>query len=194
MPVEKRPAVGIRGGPGETARPPIHLCIPDLSAEEGAPESKGPNGRRGRIAIHDPIAAARSRLSEKRFRDGHQQVTTMIEDLRERRRRQFRRFWLASMVLTAGSAVVLAFGLLRGNGGDAGAKSQPGKGSRRAGRHETTQPQAIDAQANLRSERDPIQPVAYEAPASDDAGVWLEGTIAEGESDESSDGVSHDHH
>src|ERR1700730_15795628 len=109
MHVEKRPAGPRADRPAANAKPQFHLCIPDVSGEEtlrlpGALEKS----LRLSPAPRNPIDAARAKLIEKRYREGHQHVTEMIEGLRDRRRRLFKRLWTASVVLTALSVVALA--------------------------------------------------------------------------------------
>jgi hypothetical protein len=113
MHVEKRPAGPRAARPAANAKPQFHLCIPDVSGDERLPAS----GLREKpfdqpAAPRNPIDAARAKLSEKRYRDGHQHVTDMIEGLRDKRRRLFKRLWTASVVLTALSVVALAVELI----------------------------------------------------------------------------------
>jgi len=207
MPLEKRPALRLRGAPGQAWPPSVHLCIPDLATEENSAGSgRRPEERHATASFRDPIRAARSKLSEKRFRDGHQQVTTMIEDLRDRRRRQFRRLWIASLTLTAASVVALAIGLFQNmSRADRDAIRRSESRARRnrshLDRHTLPPPETIPARGNKSGERGSIESALYETPGryetsgqGDDGAAWFEGTIAEGELNESSDGAGHDHY
>ncbi len=79
-----------------------------------SPVIRSPGSHRPDPIARDPIARAQSRLSEKRYQDGHQQVTGLIERMREKRRRLFDRLWIASIALTALSVVALAVELIQG--------------------------------------------------------------------------------
>jgi len=204
MPVEKRPASNFRDGPVRVSSPSIHLCIPDLTADEDVSQDQPAAVRRPRESTLDPISLARSKISEKRFRDGHQQVTSMIEDLRDRRRRRFRLLWTASIALTACSIVALGFGLFqttnKGEGesirsNDSRARARTRKNRSMAERDAATLSRPIPGDLKLLPTREPVRPALYETPTpAEDSGAWFEGTIADGESDQSSDGAVHDHH
>src|SRR5262249_7930065 len=156
--------------PDQAWAPSIHLCIPDLAAEENsAGTGQRPQERRAPASFRDPILDARSKLSEKRFRDGHQQVTTMIEDLRHSRRRQFHRLWIASLALTAASVVALAIGLFQNmNRADRDAirRSESRSRGRRSHIDRRTQnpSETIPAQGNTSGERGAIESALYETP------------------------------
>jgi hypothetical protein len=53
-------------------------------------------------------------LSQRRYQVGQQQVTSLIEGLRNSRRKMFDRLWIASIALTALSIVALAVELIQG--------------------------------------------------------------------------------
>src|SRR5258708_39126302 len=86
MPLEKRPAQTHRGAPVALPRRPFHLRLPDVFADQKSDATRGPEPRSTPQAVAlDPIA--KTQLSKKRYQDGHQQVTGLIERLREKRRR-----------------------------------------------------------------------------------------------------------
>lgn len=114
MPLEKRPEQAHRGPPAAASRRPFHLRLPDVFADEKPHAAPGPERHPPQqAAAYDPIAKVRSQLSAKRYRDGHQQVTGLIERLRERRRKLLDRLWVASIALTALSIVALAVELIQ---------------------------------------------------------------------------------
>lgn len=197
MPVDKRPAGNLRIAPGEVSILPFHLAVPDLSLD--SEKEAGPiDVPSTSVSPRDPIAFARSKISEKRFRDGHEQITTMIADLRDRRRVISGRLWLGSVVLTVASGLVLLVALIR-ESGPAGDAAERGKQPKRA-----THPPSVDhlsatgeapvrAWSNEVPEERPIQPVHYESvPGLDRSSAWLDGTIADGEG--TPDGALHDDH
>src|SRR5262249_50686986 len=111
MPVEQRPTVSPSRAPTAPSKPRFYLRLPDVLAES---KPAATAARPGEPApVRNPVASARAKLSEKRFLDGHRQVTSMIEGLRDRRRRMFSRLWNASIVLTALSVVALAIELIQ---------------------------------------------------------------------------------
>lgn len=57
---------------------------------------------------------SQARSSEKRYQEGHEQVTGIIERVRKRRRKLFNRLWVASIALTAISIMALAVELIQG--------------------------------------------------------------------------------
>lgn len=201
MPVEKRPAGSLQGTAGRASQPAIHLCIPELTGDEDDGDGTASSSQSLRHLEPDPVALARSRISEKRFREGHRQVTGIIEDLRARRQGRLNRLWIGSIALTAASVIVLAIGLFR----ETTDATQP---SRREGppskaRSSSTNSlsdhsaaeisRSVRVQANMLPEDDPIQPVAYEAsPESSRAGAWLDGTITDKETSGPADGTLHD--
>ena len=114
MPLEKRPVQNHRGAPVAVPRRPFHLRLPDVFADQiprATPSSELRSPRKA--SAYDPTARAKAQLSEKRYQDGHQQVTSLIDRLREKRRRLFDRLWVASIALTALSIVALAVELIQ---------------------------------------------------------------------------------
>ncbi len=106
MPVEHRSAAGRGGAPPQALKPPFHLRIPDVLAEQTSAARK-PHAAAAPLP-RDAIAEARAKLSEKRILEGHRQVANLIAGARDRRRRLFGRLWAASILLTALSVVALA--------------------------------------------------------------------------------------
>lgn len=200
MPADKRPAGNFRGAPGEVLILPFHLAVPDLSPK---PERDAAAIDEPPVSVRDPIAFARSKISEKRFRDGHQQVTTMIADLRDRRRMILQRLWMGSVALTVVSGIVLAIGFARGTIHDG---AELDKKPRRATRAPPVDqlPATASAPVQIKSNQvksnqlpddQPIQPVNYElSPGMARISAWLDGTIADGDPAGPSDGDLHDNH
>lgn len=201
MPVEKRPPGSLRGPAGRTSQPAIHLCIPELTGDQDDGGDVAASSQGLHQLEHDPVALARSRISEKRFREGHRQVTGIIEDLRARRQRRLNRLWIGSIALTAASVIVLAVGLFR----DAHDESQPSRRGEPASKARSSRTHSllddgaaeishpVRVQANRLPEDDPIQPVAYETSEElRGAGAWLDGTISDKETSGPADGTLHD--
>jgi hypothetical protein len=208
MHVEKRPAGPRAARPAANAKPQFHLCIPDVSGDERLSVA----GSRERplyppVAPRNPIEAARNKLSEKRYRDGHQHVTEMIEGLRDKRRRLFKRLWTASVVLTALSVVALAVELIHKTDvfsslGDTvqtdGHSAIDSSRRARSGavRHAPLKKTAAPRQwSNELSAEPSVQSAVYETTGrAGQEGAWLEGKIAdtETETDRSRPGALHD--
>jgi len=214
MYVEKRPTgLQIRRGSQDHARPAnvrpqIHLCIPDLSGDEkslaAGLRSKSPQQS---APPRDPIDAARAKLSEKRYREGHQHVTDMIEELREKRRRLFKRLWAGSIALTALSVVALAVELIHraeflnplsdtvqtdDQPATSPSRRTHGGVARRPALKKTPVPRQW---SNALPTETPVQSAVYETTGrAGQEGAWLDGKIAETdtETDRSRPGAPHD--
>ncbi len=205
---EPRPAGRRQGAPVAASRLQFHLRLPDVSADpkRTAPHTN-PMYSANVAPAHDAIAVARAKLSEKRFLDGHKQVTGMIEDLRHRRQRLFRRLWAASVFLTALSVVALGVELVQRTDilnpiGDAVVAEEQKSAEPARSRRETAplSKPAVKAGAprewsNQLPEEKSVQSAAYEtAGPNDRAAAWLPGTITENENDKPRRGDLHDDH
>jgi hypothetical protein len=207
MHVEKRPAGPRAARPAANAKPKFHLCIPDVSGDErlsvaAPPEKPLP----APVALRNPIEAARNKLSEKRYRDGHQHVTDMIEGLRDKRRRLFKRLWTSSVVLTALSVVALAVELIHkadfsSLGDTVETNGRAAIDSSRHARSSATRPAPLTKPAapqqwsNELPAEPSVQSAVYETTGRvGQEGAWLEGKIAdtETETDRSRPGAPHD--
>jgi hypothetical protein len=157
--------------------------------------------------VHDAIGAARAKLSEKRFLEGHRQVTGMIEDLRNRRRRLFKRLWVASIVLTALSVVALAVELVQRTEvlksfGDSAQTEDHAAPKPLQKVHEATPLKTTPAKSgaprewsNQLPEDGTVESAIYETSQKNrDNGAWLGGTITDNESESPRRGDLHDDH
>ena len=207
MPVEHRPTDSRRGAE-KAPKPRFHLRLPDVSAasapavplaKEPRPAPPGP--------VRDAIGAARAKLSEKRFLEGHRQVTGMIEDLRNRRRRLFKRLWVASILLTALSVVALAVELAQRTelwrSFGASAQTEDHSAPRPLPKvHEATPLKTIPAKSgaprewsNQLPEEGTVESAIFETTQQyRDNGVWLKGTITDNETEGPRRGDLHDDH
>ena len=115
MPVEPRVPGNGRGAlVAPPKKPQFHLRLPDVFVDRHGDRTLADGTRRANSPpVHDAVASARAKLSEKRFAEGHQQMAQMIATLRHRRQRFFRGLWSASVLLTALSVVALAVELLQ---------------------------------------------------------------------------------
>jgi hypothetical protein len=187
MPVEPRPAGSRRGAPAASSRLQFHLRLPDVFAEQKRTAPQAIAARPpGPAPGYDAIAAARAKLSEKRFLDGHKQVTSMIDHLRHRRQRLFRRLWAASVLLTALSVVALAVELVQRMDvlnpiGDAVLTEDQNSSAPARSRRETTPARKPAAKSgaprewsNQLPEDNSVQSAIYEtAGPNDRAAAWL---------------------
>jgi hypothetical protein len=157
--------------------------------------------------VRDAIGAARAKLSEKRFLEGHRQVTGMIEDLRNRRRRLFKRLWAASILLTALSVVALAVELAQHTDvwksfGDSAQTEDHAAPRPFPKAHEATPLKAIPAKtgaprewSNQLPDEGSVESAIYETSQQyRDNGVWLKGTITDNETESPRRGEMHDDH
>lgn len=210
MPIEQRPA-GLRPGARPAAsKPQFRLRLPDVSVDSQPVETSHPvDPPEIAAAPRDPIAAARAKLSEKRFLDGHRQITNMIEKLRDKRRRLFRALWAASVGLTALSVIALAVEFVHrmdflNSIGDTIQTDEPSE-SPRTGRgrapRKSPRPLPREQAAAPRDRADSlrrgnrVEPVVYETSGrADQGGVWLPGTITDSDSDITTTGGLHDDH
>src|SRR5579862_7696723 len=122
-PTQPKIDVQCRRGPAMLARLPLQLQLPDLSPPQNtrpqpvwgavaatvelpvAESAATPAGEPGRA---DTVAMARTENSQRRYEEGHRQVTRMIDRMRDRRRRWFDRLWFTSVLLTVLSIGALA--------------------------------------------------------------------------------------
>ena len=209
MPVEKRSPQTHRGSPAAAARRPFHLRLPDVFAADKPTAIDGPDRKPLQQAIaDDPVARARARLSERRFQAGQQQVTGLIEGLRDRRRKLFDRLWMASIALTALSIVALAVELIQGTHspiGTRGAASKvdpadsPDQLTRKlqAPPAQRVSPAAVREWSNEVPDDEPVTSALYTTEeGSQPKGVWLDGRITPPDSDSElhRGGAQHDDH
>ena len=207
MPVDHRPTDSRRGA-ATASKPRFHLRLPDVSAtvRPAAPSPAEPRPASS-APVRDAIGAARAKLSEKRFLEGHRQVTGMIEDLRNRRRRVFKRLWAASIVLTALSVVALAVELVQRTEllksyGDAAQTEDHSTPQPLQKVHEATPLKTTPAKSgaprewsNQLPEDGTVESAIYETTQQfRDNGVWLKGTITENETESPRRGDLHDDH
>jgi hypothetical protein len=219
MPLEKRPVQNHRGAPLAVPRRPFHLRLPDVMADQktqAAPDSEVQLPRQP--APYDPIAKAKAQLSEKRYQDGHQQVTGLIDRLREKRRRLFDRLWIASIALTALSVVALAVELIQSMQSPVPARvaTAPFKKNDTVKQNDTAKKQDAPRQITNRTSPSPartVSPVAareWSNESPDDQpvksalytteegpkpkGVWLDGLVPnpDPDSERPTNGVQHD--
>lgn len=248
MPVEKRPAATRRSAPpaegkaSAASKIEFRLRLPDvsLSNEQNSAPRPTPHATplspsiddERRLAPpvpatpskqrpdppRDSIAEARAKLIEKRYADSHRQVTGMIEGLRDRRRRIFKRLWTASVLLTALSVVALGVELLQNSNllsvfGDSAPVAEPsltGK-SRTSGTAPENKPVPAKSDAprvwsnGLPNESPVVNHAVIENDANERAvieqighnerqGVWLPGTILDNDSESPGRGDRHDDH
>jgi len=207
MPVDHRPT-DRRRGPATAPKPRFYLRLPDVSAASrpAAPPALAPQPAPS-VPVHDAITAARAKLSEKRFLEGHRQVTGLIEDFRNRRRRLFQRLWAASIVLTALSVVALAVELVQQGDllksfGDSAQGEDHSVPRILPKVHEATPLKATPAKSGTRREwsnqlpqEGTVESAIYETPQQyRDNGVWLKGTITDNETEGPRGGDLHDDH
>ncbi len=205
MPVEHRPTASRPGTPAAMLKPPFHLRIPDVSAE---PASAAPQARPAAATLpRDPIAEARSKLSEKRILESQRQVSSLIAGARDRRRRLFGRLWAASILLTALSIVALAVELVQRMDflnpvGDTvqidnqkateGPRGTPATAT--SGKPEA-KPAAPREWSNQLPQKGAVESAVYETDRSGrKEGAWLPGTISDNETDKPLRGDVHDDH
>jgi hypothetical protein len=155
---------------------------------------------------HDAIAAARARLSEKRFLEGHRQVAGLIQDFRDRRRRLFQRLWAASIVLTALSVMALAVELVQRTNlfpslGDSAQLEELSAPRALQKVHEAEPLKTTPAKSaprewsNQLPEDGAVESAIYETSREyRENGVWLKGTISENETESPRRGDPHDDH
>src|SRR5262245_53483890 len=207
MPVQHRPTDSRRGA-GKAPKPRFNLRLPDVSAAPVpvvAPATEA--GPAPSAPVRDAIGVARAKLSEKRFLEGHRQVTGMIEDLRNRRRRLFKRLWAASILLTALSVVALTVELLQRTDlwksfGES-AQTEDHSAPRPLPKvHEATPLKAIPPKSgaprewsNQLPEEGTVESAIFETSQQyRDNGVWLKGTITDNETESQRRGDLHDEH
>jgi hypothetical protein len=205
MPVDHRPTDSLRAR-GTAPKPRFHLRLPDVTAA-AAPAPRPEIAAQPTSAAHDPIAAARARLSEKRFLEGHRQVAGMIENFRNRRRRLFQRLWAGSIVLTALSVLALAVELVQRANlfkfvGDSAQVQEPSAPRALQKLHEAEPLQTTPAKPgaprewpNRLPEEGAVESAIYETSQQyRENGVWLKGTITDNETDSPRRGDLHDDH
>ena len=218
MPLEKRPAQTHRGSPAAVSRRPFHLRLPDVFADQKPRAAPVPERPPRPVVANDPTAKAHaqltssqltsSQLSEKRYQDGHQQVTGMIDRLRTRRRKLLGRLWVASIALTALSIMALAVELIPGMQSPIATRTAIPKVDKadtpRQLARKTSVPSARPVSPAVArewsNERPDDQPVKSALYTTEDGpqrkGAWLDGLITDPDSDSErpSPGVQHDDH
>lgn len=188
------------------SQPPFHVRVPDVSPpRKPRPASQSAAGLQNkptmRPTAHDPVAKARARLKKKRYDDGHQHVTTMIDRMRDKRRRLFGRLWIASVVLTAMSIIALAVEVIQGLSFTAAtAESIPAAGGAETARAVARKPSARSSRSVVPAEgqiatselsdastdKNPVKSALYTTDGrGKPKGVWLDGTINDSDSDTS---------
>jgi len=207
MPVEQRPAASRPGAPVSASKPQIYLRLPDVFAEEPLLKTALHTVPSRRPNPSDSLGEARAKLSEKRFLDGHRQVTSMIEGLRNRRQRLFRHLWYASVTLTALSVVALAVEVVHrmdflNSIGDTVETSDPHESAVPSAARDTAdgkapraKPGAPRAWSNALPADSSVESAVYEkVDGTLHQGAWLQGTIADQDSDRPHLGTLHDDH
>jgi hypothetical protein len=206
--VDYRPT-DTRRGLATAPKPRFYLRLPDVSAASrpAAPPALAPQPAPS-APIHDALTAARAKLSEKRFLEGHRQVTSLIEDFRNRRRQLFQRLWAASIVLTALSVVALAVELVQRTNllkslGDSAQNEELSAPRPLEKVHEATPLKTTPAKSGaprewsnqLPAEEGMVESAIYETSQQyRDNGVWLKGTITDNETEGPGGGDLHDDH
>jgi hypothetical protein len=246
MPVDQ-PRAPTRGAvpaaaakPAAVSIPQFRLCLPDVSIESPmrrsaahenpkspapladkppAPSSPIGDSRQRPSPPRDAGTAAPTRLSdsEKRYAAGQREVAGMIEELRGKRQRLFRRLWFASVLLTAASVVALGVELLQRTdllhyfgGSDSTAEPSVVGKSRKvrsvdAGKSQPDKSDAPRVWSNGLPGEDPekssgVEHVGGEKSVSEQighserSGVWLPGTITDIDSEKPDRGDIHDDH
>jgi hypothetical protein len=187
--------------------------LPDLFAEEKSQTTPDAERRPPQQAVtYDPTARARAQLSERRYQNGHQQVTGMIERMRVRRRKLLDRLWVGSIALTALSIVALAVELIQGMQSPIATRVASRVGSRPVQKADTSrqvgrktsappaQPVSTAAAREWSNELPEDQPVKSALYTTEEGpkpkGVWLDGLITNPDSDSErpSPGAQHDDH
>jgi hypothetical protein len=197
-----------RRGAALLARLPLQLQLPDLSPPQ-EPRSQ-PDGVAGSITAGSPastpagesgqadsVATARTEISQRRYEDGHRQVTRLIDRMRDRRRRWFDRLWVASIVLTTMSIGALVFELYQN-------LSEPQSAVETAATHDGARPANLKSRKSAERSGKEVVPANSEDPADEmvetadgekpvnsamytttesgePQGAWLTGKINDGE-------------
>lgn len=186
------------------ARLPCSLKIPDL--RPARPARPQPAIARPPIAqpasSHPPAATTppveTPPLTSRRYDAGHRQVTQMIDQMRDKRRRLLARLWNVSLALTALSLIALISELVQSwnsSAGDTDAQEVAVDAAPTPSAPKPTAPRRAPRIVPVRA-----QVLANELPAADDEepvqqaffttreterpkGVWLDGTIHTDDSD-----------
>ncbi|HEY2252790.1 MAG TPA: hypothetical protein VGH74_17075, partial [Planctomycetaceae bacterium] len=155
------------------------------------------------------VKPADPQLSQKRYQEGQQQVTGIIEGMREKRRKLFDRLWIASIALTALSVLALAVELIQGMQSPVPTRIAHPSAKRAAAPRQLVnkasdspeRPVSAAAARTESNERQDDQPVTSALYTIDEdgpqpPGVWLDGPIAnpDSESQRPSRGSQHDSH
>jgi hypothetical protein len=203
-PVERNPADKHRRAAALRSLPPFQLSVPDLTpSRKPRPAVSAPaspqSASAGGPTENDPVAAARARVSQRRYDDGHQHVTSLIGRMRDRRRQLFGRLWIASVILTALSIIALVVEVIQNlNAPQATAEAELATVDAKAVRPSTgrlasrstrnvvpaeAQTLATDLPESVDGEQ-PVQPAHYttDRPGKPQ-GVWLDGTIDDKDSE-----------
>ncbi|MBI3861009.1 MAG: hypothetical protein HY290_03855 [Planctomycetia bacterium] len=182
------------------AQGPFHLRLPDVSPERKPRKSaRAAAGSERKETGPDPVARAKAQISRKRYDDGQQHVTGMIDRMRDRRRKLFGRLWVVSVVITALSIVALAVELIQDwNFKAAESVSAPRDPapSRPLARKSSTRPRRPVTPAggkvwttelsDVPPGENPVKSALYTTEGSGKPkGVWLDGIISDDESDDS---------
>lgn len=179
-PRPKQPAVAN----DPTVRARSQLSNPQL------PISPIRNSAPSTVAQSTTVPSTDSKLSQKRYHDGRQQVTGMLERMRENRRKLFDRLWVASIAVTALSVVVLAVEIIQGIQSPVAARvehptlKKTGSRSRLAQNPAASPSRPVSAAAartweNETQNEQPVTSALYTTEESPQPqGVWLDGPIA----------------
>jgi hypothetical protein len=160
-----------------------------------------------------PLVSENSSDKEKRYAAGQREVTGMIEELRGKRQRVFRRLWVATVLLTAASAVALGVELLQKadlwsylGGSEPSVVGKPGTpdglqaGQSAGDKSDAPRVWSNGLPGDLREipagaeQTGGVKPTIEQISYSERTGVWLPGTITDADSDDPEHGDRHDDH
>jgi hypothetical protein len=201
-----------RRGAAMLARLPLQLQLPDLSLPNkprpqpvwgvGAVITESPAAGSAPIPAGEPgqaesVAATRTEISQRRYEQGHREVTRMIDRMRDRRRRWFDRLWFTSVLLTVLSIGALVIELYQN-------LSEPQSAAETAASYDGSRPANLKARQSAKRFGKEVMPVNSEDTTNEMAdsaegeipvnsavyttteegqpqGAWLTGTINDGE-------------
>jgi hypothetical protein len=199
-------------GAAMLSRLPLQLQLPDLIAPKqprpqpiwgtvtvttGSPASESAATAAGESGRVETVAAARTEISQRRYEEGHRQVTRIIDRMRDRRRRWFDRLWFTSVLLTVLSIGALAIELYQNF-------SEPQSDADTAATYDAMRPTNLQARKSEKRTGKQVVPINSEDPANEMAepaddetpvnsaiyttteggqpqGAWLTGKINDGE-------------
>lgn len=185
------------------SQPPFQVRLPDLTPpRKPLPAPPAPEVTTSKPQIrpiaHDPVANARARISKKRYDEGHQNVTGLIDRMRDKRRKLFGRLWIASVVLTALSIVALAVEVIQGLSFTAAtAESVPANDGAESTHPVARKPAARSSSSVVHAEAQTSGYAQFDAEKGENQvksalyttegagkpkGVWLDGTINDNDS------------